>query len=652
MSSLPNLFSPLEIGPVVIRNRIASSAHITNFGLDGFPTERHAYYLAEKAKGGIGLIIMEAIYVHPSTHARRTAIAGFNPEIIPSLKRVTSTVHEHGAKVFAQLLHMGRQMVSTESRLPIMAPSAIPSQSKKEIPHAMTETEIEEIINAFGTSAKIARDAGFDGVEIHGAHGYLIQQFLSPHSNKRTDQWGGSFENRMRFSLRVINQVKEACGPDMAVGIRISGDEFTDGGLTLDDMQQIALSFEGTGKLDFINVSQCNYDGLSFATMIPDMHFPFGSFVYLAAGIKSVVSKIPIFTVGRIIDPNHAEQILVDYQADVVCMTRATLCDPEMPNKAKENRLDEIRYCIGCNQGCVGMMHRGFAITCTQNPTVGLESQLGSGTMALAQVSKRVFVVGGGPAGMEAARVAAMRGHEVTLWEKQGALGGNILLAAAIPARQELGGVVRYLSHELERLGVQINLKAEVTAQLIEKEHPEVVIVATGAVPVLPDWSTSGTVNVVSVEDVVEGKAMVGERVIFVDDDGHYRATSVVEFLTDQEKEVILITPRTIEGSDIVPISWITQHTRLRAAGVTIKTGSIVNRIEGQSVIVEDLYSGEESILEDIDSIVIAGVRKARDELFSELQGRIPELYAIGDAMSPRSILEAVREGHMLAREL
>ncbi len=652
MSSLPNLFSPLEIGPVVIRNRIASSAHVTNFALDGYPTKRHAYYLAEKAKGGIGLIIMEAMYVHPSTHARRTAIAGYDPEIIPDLNRVTSMVQEHGAKIFVQLLHMGRQMVSAESRLPIMAPSAIPSQSKKEIPHAMTEVEIEEIIKAFGASARIARDGGFDGVEIHGAHGYLIQQFLSPHTNKRTDQWGGSFDNRLRFALRVIDEVKEACGPDMAVGIRISGDEFTDGGLTLDDMQQIAVGLEGTGKLDFINVSQCNYDGLSFATMIPDMHFPFGSFVYLAAGIKSVVSNIPVFTVGRIIDPSHAEKILADNQADVVCMTRATLCDPEMPNKAKEDRLDDIRYCIGCNQGCVGMMHRGFAITCTQNPTVGLESELGSGTMAPAPVQKRVFVIGGGPAGMEAARVAAMRGHQVTLWEKQNALGGNVLLAAAIPARQELSGVVRYLSHELERLGVQINLNTEGTAQRLEEERPEAVIVATGARPVLPDGLASGVVKVVPVEDVVQGKVTVGDRVILVDDDGHYRATSVAESLAEQEKEVTLITPRTIEGSDIVQISWITQHTRLRAAGITITTGSAVAGTEGRSVLVEDLYSGEETVLEDIDTIVIAGVRQARDELFSELQGKIPEIYVIGDAMAPRSILEAVREGHLLARKL
>lgn len=651
MSSLPNLFNPLALGPVVIRNRIASSAHVTNFALDGFPTERHAYYLAEKAKGGIGLIIMEAMYVHPSTHARRTAIAGYDPAIIPALKQVTSKVQEHGAKIFVQLLHMGRQMVSTESRLPIMAPSAIPSQSKKEIPHAMTEKEIEEIIKAFGESAQIAKEAGFDGVEIHGAHGYLIQQFLSPHTNKRTDRWGGSLDNRLRFALRIIDEVREVCGSDMAVGIRISGDEFTDGGLTLDEMQQMAVRLEATGKLNFINVSQCNYDGLSFATMIPDMHFPFGSFVYLAAGIKSVVADIPVFTVGRIIDPSHAEQILADNQADVVCMTRATLCDPELPNKAREDRLDDIRFCIGCNQGCVGMMHRGFPITCTQNPTVGLERELGSGTLAPAQRPKRVLVIGGGPAGMEAARVAAIRGHQVALWEKQSALGGNVVLASSIPARQELSGVVRYLSHELERLGVQIRLNTEGTAQLIEQEQPDAVIVATGARPLLPELEAA-EVKIVPVEDVVQGKTEVGQRVVLVDDDGHYRATSVAEYLAEQEKEVTLITPRTIEGSDIVQISWITQHARLRSAGVTIITGSGVSGTEGHSVLIEDLYSGDESELADIDSIVIAGVRQACDELFSELQGKVPEIYTIGDAMAPRSILEAVREGHLLARKL
>lgn len=650
-SELPNLFSSLQIGPVAIRNRIASSAHVTNFALNGFPTERHAYYLAEKAKGGIGLIIMEAMNVHPSTHARLTAIAGYNQEIVPDLKKVTAMVHEHGSKIFVQLVHMGRQMVSTESRKPMLAPSAIPSSSKKEIPHAMTEQEIEEIIKSYGASARIVREAGFDGVEIHGAHGYLIQQFLSPHSNKRTDQWGGSLENRLRFALRVIDEVREACGREMAVGMRISGDEFTDGGLALDDMQEIAARLAGTGKLDFLNVSQCNYDGLSFSTMIPDMNFPFGAFVYLAAGIKSVVTDIPVFTVGRIVDPTHAEQILADHQADVVCMTRATLCDPEMPNKAGEGRLDEIRNCVGCNQGCVGMMHRGFPITCTQNPTVGLERELGMGTLAPAAVKKRVLVVGGGPAGMEAARIAALRGHQVTLWDKQGHLGGEVLLASSIPARQELGGITRFLSLELQRLGVEIRLNQEATVEQVENEKPDAVIIATGSQPVIPDYGKS-QINIVSVEDVVSGKAVVGDRVVLVDDDGHYRATSVAEYLAEQEKEVRIITPRSSEGSDIILISWLTQHARLRSAGVNIITGSAVTGTQGRSAVIEDLYSGEETLLGDIDTIIIAGVRTARDELYLALQNKLPEVYLAGDAMAPRSILEAVREGHLIARNI
>ncbi|HBW38062.1 FAD-dependent oxidoreductase [Desulfosporosinus sp. BICA1-9] len=650
-NDLPNLFRSLSIGPVVISNRIASSAHVTNFCLDGFPTERHAYYLAEKAKGGIGLIIMEAMYVHSSSHARLTGIAGYDPAIVPALKKVVTMVHEQGSKIFVQLLHMGRQMSSLESRQPILAPSAIPCLSKKEIPHAMTEREIKEIIQAYGASARLAREAGFDGVEIHGAHGYLIQQFMSLHSNKRTDQWGGSLENRLRFAQAVIDQVREACGTEMAVGMRISGDEFTDGGLTLDDMQEISSFLASKGKLDFLNVSQCNYDGLSFATMIPDMHFPFGAFVYLSAGIKSVVTDIPVFTVGRIVDPTHAEQILKDHQADVVCMTRATLCDPEMPNKAKEGRLEEIRNCVGCNQGCVGMMHRGFAITCTQNPTVGLEAELGEGTLTPATKKKRVLIIGGGPAGMEAARIAALRGHRVTLWEKQTALGGNILLASAIPSRQELSGITRYLSQELERLGVEISDNTEATVDLIMKESPDAVIIATGSQPLRPDFAGAQQ-NVVVVEDVVIGKVSVGNRVVLLDDDGHYRATSVAEFLAEQDKEVHIVTPRTSEGSDIVQISWITQHSRLRSLGIKITTGSAVKETQGSTVIIEDLYSGEEEELVNIDTVVIAGMRTAQDELFVSLQKVFPEIYLIGDAEAPRSILEAIREGHLTARKL
>lgn len=652
MAACESLFRPLQIGPVLVRNRIASSAHVTNFAVDGRPNERHAYYLTEKSKGGIGLVIMEAIRVHPTSHPGSKAIGGYDQRSLPGLRMVAEMVHQHGAKIFVQILHMGRQTVSTETQRPLWAPSALPCPTKKEIPHAMSKEEIREVVDGFAYSTKLAKDAGFDGVEIHGAHGYLIQQFMSPFSNQRTDEYGGTLENRLRFAREVIDAVREAAGTDIAVGIRLSGDEFSDGGLTLDDMQEIAPLLARSGKLNFINVSHCNYNGLSFATMIPDMHFPFAPFIYLAAGIKQVVPDLPIFTVGRIVDPVQADQIIGNHQADVVCLTRATLCDPELPNKAREGRFDEIRNCVGCNQGCVGMMHRGFPITCLQNPTVGREKELGCGTLDRVSQPKKVVVVGGGPAGMEAARVAALRGHRVVLMEKGPEVGGQLIAAASVPCRQEIGGVYRFLGLELKRLGVEVRTGVTATAEEVLAENPDAVVVATGSVPVLPAYEGKGGAQLVTPNDVALGKVEVGQRVVVVDDDGHYRATSVAEFLADRGKEVEIVTPRSVEGSDIVQISWITQHQRLRNLGVKVRTGTVIRAVNGSTITLEDAYSGEQSEVKGVDTIVVAGLRQADDELLHALRDRGVKVLAAGDCLAPRSALEAIREGHLAGRQV
>ncbi len=640
------------MGSVNIRNRILSTAHVTNFAVDGCPNERHAYYLAEKAKGGIGLIVMEAARVHPTTHPGPKAIGGYDRKVSAGFRLVTEMVHRHGAKIFLQLLHMGRQTVSTESEQPLWAPSAIPCPTKKEIPHAMIREEIKEVVDGFAFAAKLAKDVGFDGVEIHGAHGYLIQQFMSPFSNKRTDEYGGSLDNRLRFAFEVIDAVRGAAGPDFAVGMRLSGDEFTDGGLTLDDMQVIAPMLAQTGKLDYFSISQCNYNGISFATMIPDMHFPFAPFVYLAAGIKQVVPDIPVFTVARIIDPHQANQIIADHQADMIGMTRATICDPELPNKAKEGLEEEIRNCIGCNQGCVGRMHNGFALSCLQNPTVGKEKELGLGKLTRAADSKKVVVIGGGPAGMEAARVAKMRGHQVVLMEKEPELGGQVRAAANVPCRQEFGGISRYLSMELSRLGVDVRLNTTATEEAVLNEQPDAVIIATGSEPVVPQFTGFGDVQVTTAKDVALGNVEPGDRVLVLDEDGHYRATSIAEHLASMGKTVEIITPRAMEGAEIVQISWITQHQRLRNLGVAITTGAKISSVNGKTVTLEDVYSGEQWQVEDVDTVVIAGQREAADELVPALKGKVSELYSAGDCVAPRHALEAIREGHLLGRKI
>ncbi|MDP2950336.1 MAG: hypothetical protein Q8P22_12465, partial [Chloroflexota bacterium] len=392
-----HLFTPLKIGSFTVRNRILSTAHATGYGEDGLPSERHLYYWASKSKGGIGLICTEVQPVHPSAATAPMLIHAWKDDCIAPFRKVVDGVHEYGAKIVAQLWHPGRSTSSAYDGQAAWAPSPIASPLYMETPHEMTGEEIEEIVHSFGDCARRMREAGLDGVEIHAAHGYLIEQFISPTSNRRLDGYGGDEENRLRFAHEVIDAVRAAAGPDFTVGIRISGDQFEPGGLTIEDMKRIVPKLTASGKLDYVNVSLI---GMLGATIAP-MYIPPGRFVYLAAAIKQV-TDLPVFCIGRINDPVMAEEILANNQADIVGMTRANICDPELPNKARQGRLDEIRRCIACNEGCWGRITNAQPITCAINPSVGREKET---EITPARLKKRVMVIGGGIAGMEAARV-------------------------------------------------------------------------------------------------------------------------------------------------------------------------------------------------------------------------------------------------------
>lgn len=644
------MLSPVALGPVTVPNRIVSSAHTTNLSYDGFINQRHVHYYTERARGGIGLIVMEAVRVHPTTAPPRSLI-GYDRGALPGMKLLTEAVHSLNTRVFAQILHMGRQMNSVETGLPLWAPSAIPCPTKKEIPHPMEPEEITEVVESYGRTAGLMAEAGFDGVEIHAAHGYLIQQFLSPYSNTRADRYGGSFENRMRFALEVVRRVREAVGGRLALGIRISAEEFTDGGLSLEDMQRVAVRLEETGMLDYISVSQCNYNGISYSTMIPDMHFPPGAFVYLAAGVRSVLKKLPVMAVGRINDPVQADQIIDNGHADLVCMTRATICDPELPVKARQGRLDEIRGCVGCNQGCAGRIHRGLSVRCLQNPEAGREYELRSTASKKAEHRKKVVVVGGGPAGLEAARAAAFNGHRVVLFEKRNEPGGQIILASMLPGRQEFRNVERNMTLFLERLKVDLRLGVEADAGTVLGENPDAVILATGSLSLVPDIQGDG-ITLGTVEDLLDGRLDPGRRVALLDDDGHYRATGTAEYLSGLEREVIMVTPRAFVGGEIPPSSWVTQEQRLRAAGVRVMTGFAAARTEGCDLIVRDVYTGAEEVIPDVDTVLAAWRRVPDTMLYAELKGRVSEIYLAGDALAPRRVPEAIADGYDVARRL
>jgi len=632
-----HLFSPLKIGSFTVANRILSTAHATGYGQNGLPSERHMYYWASKARGGIGLICTEVQPVHPSAATHPMLIHTWKDDCIEPFRKIVDAVHQYGAKIVGQLWHPGRATSSLYDGRPAWSASPIASPLYQETPHEMTVEEIEEIVQAFADCARRMREAGLDGVEIHAAHGYLIEQFMSPTSNLRTDGYGGDEENRLRFAQEIIDAIRAAVGSDYTVGIRISGDQFEPGGLTLEDMKRIVPNLTASGKLDYVNVSLI---GMLGATIAP-MYVAPGRFVYLAAGIKEVVD-LPVFCIGRINEPVMAEDILAKNQADMVGMTRANLCDPELPNKAREGRLDEIRRCIACNEGCWGRITEGLGITCAINPSVGREKET---EITPARVKKKVMVVGGGIAGMEAARVAAARGHQVALYEKEGQLGGQLQIAAKAPGRHDMAEPVRYYEIQFKLLGVDVHLNTLVDEELVRRENPDAVIVATGGLPSVPNIAGADGANVVQARDVLEGKAETGEKVIVFATEQGMEGLTTAEFLAERGKKVEVLIPYPTIASKVEMITFLMLLPRLFGKGVTISTLQSIMRIEGNAVVAVNPFSMQQRRIEGVDTVVLATGSTANDGLWKALRGQAKEVYGAGQCVAPRKMLESTLDG-------
>lgn len=662
------LFTPLQIGPVTVRNRILITAHAnqmaepnSTWGEPGFYGERYARYLADRAKGGVGLITFGQVAVHPTTayELMNTAIA-YDEKAIPGFKIATDMIHEYGAKVFIQLFHSGANNTGVISHLPVWAPSEVPGPGllSREIPKAMDDADIEELKEYYAISARNAKMGGFDGIEIHSTHGYLLQQFLSSITNKRTDKYGGSLENRMRLLVEVLERVREAIGSEIALGVRIPGDELLPGGLTSDDMVEVARHLEATGLIDFLNVSAASL--LSVHFVVPPMYMAHGFLAPLAANIKETVERIPVFTVGRNVDPLEAEKILADGQADMVAMTRASIADPEIANKARDGRLDEICNCIGCCQVCVGVGLTGAPLGCTQNPVVNKEKEWGIGTLKPADRRKRVLVAGGGPAGMEAAWVAAARGHDVVLYEQENELGGQVNLACKLPGREEMDGIIRWRKIQLEKYGVKVALGKKVTPEIVRQEKPEVLVLAMGSHPIrngmngLTGFAISGwdQENVVCAEDILGGSVTVGEKVVILDEDAHIKALGVAEMLGAQGKQVHLLTRGLYVGMGVDPSTLTAVLPRLKAAGVTISTLTFIKEISGSDVITLDMLSFQEGRIEDVDTVVLVTGNSANLELYQVIKDMVPELYLVGDCLAPRQADAAIFDGHRVGRSI
>ena len=631
------VLEPFKIGKLELKNRFVMSPMVTNYcDHEGHVTERFKAYHEARAKGGVGLIIIEATYVTPTGKGFSNECGISNDSHIDGLRELTNTVHKYGTKIATQLYHGGRQTHASVIGKAPTAPSPIACPVCQEVPEELSIPEIKRIVTQFGDAAKRAVKAGFDAIELHGAHGYLLNQFMSSYSNKRTDEYGGSLENRMRFPLEVLKSVRDAVGKDFPLIYRLSSVEFVEGGLTLEDAKAFAKVLVDHG-IDAINVSGGVYE--SAAMIIQPAAIPQGLYIENAYEIKKAInSAVPVMVVGRIKEPMMAEKIIEEGKGDLVVIGRALIADPEFPNKIANNELDDIRKCIGCNQGCIDRLFMDIDIGCLVNAMAGNELDY---DMDKAVDKKKVVVVGSGPAGLEAARVAALRGHDVTIFEKEAKIGGQLNIATVPPYKNEVADLITFLTDAIEKLHVKVVLNKEADVDTIKAAKADVVIIATGSAPVTPNIPGVNNKYVLNAHDVLNGNVKVGKNVVVVG--GGSVGCETAEYLAKAGKNVTVVEMLDDIIQDAGMLVKALMLDRLAKAGITVMKKTKVIEIKDNCILVKT--TGGNECLINTDTVVIAvGVRPV-NALSDKLKGaKIPHV-VIGDCVKPRKIYEAIQEG-------
>ncbi len=639
MSQLKKLFEPIKIGNVEIRNRIVMAPFGGGGGYakDEMVTERAKAFYRERAKGGAGLILMGLLCpIDTKVSMMPGALAIYKDEFIPGLRELTDAVHAEGAKMGVQLSFYG--WWAKRGELGEVSPSDVIFSRNRDAkpPRPLTLEEIEEMIQDFAEGTRRARDAGFDMVEYQASTATIIGQFLSPLTNRRTDGYGGDLEGRMRFLLNVIDAGRRKVGPDYALITRISGSDFMEGGHTLEEVKVMAPILERVGMQALDVTTGWHEAPVPFIQMA----VPRGAWVYLGETIKKLVN-IPVIGGTRVNDPILAEEIIARGSLDMVYMGRPLIADPELPNKAREGRFEDICPCTAC---CHCFDGAAEALECVVNPRAGRELEY---TIEPAKDPKRVFVIGGGPGGMETTIIASQRGHKVTLYEKGDTLGGQLLIASLPPYKEELPYYTRYLVRQVEKSGAEVMLNTEVTARDIVDAGPDAVIVATGGVPIIPDIAGVSGDNVVTAEEVLTGQKEVGDRVIIVG--GGLIGCETAEFLAERGKKITILEMLDRIGNDIGRTTRWTVLQRMRSAQIQMETKARVVEITEKGVLAE--REGATGFFEG-DSVVLAVGMKSENRLAKELEGKVPELHIIGDAAEPRRIIDATHEGFRIAREI
>ncbi|MDB5506293.1 MAG: NADH:flavin oxidoreductase/NADH oxidase [Devosia sp.] len=630
MASYPHLMAPITLNKLTLRNRVVSTAHAEVYAEPGgLPGDRYIRYYEEKAKGGVGLAICggSSPVSIDSPQGWWKSVNLSNDRIIDPLARLSETMHRHGAKIMIQATHMGRRNAFHGENWPhLMTPSGIREPVHRGNAKIIEIEEIKRIIKDFGVAARRVKAAGMDGIEISAAHQHLIDQFWSPRSNFRTDEWGGSLENRMRFGREVLSEVREAVGPDFVVGLRMCGDEFHEDGLDHETLKEIAHAMGETRLVDYISVVGSGADTHNtLANCMPPMALPPEPFVHLAAGIKSVVD-IPVMHAQSIRDAGQAERLLAAGMIDLVGMTRAQIADPYMVEKIRDGREDEIKQCVGANY-CIDRQYNGLDVLCVQNAATSREATMPHIITKSTGPRRKVVVVGGGPGGLEAARVARSRGHDVVLFERGDAVGGQINLAAKAPQREQMAGIVRWFDMETRRLGVDRRMGREATPEMILGEQPDIVVLATGGssnMGQVPGWGFEEGLSVSS-WDILSGKAEPGKNVLVYDVMSAHTGSGTADFLATRGSTVEIVTPDVKVADDVGGTTFPIFYRRLYALDVVMTPNYWLDRVyrEGNKLIAVIRNEYTEGLEErSVDQVVIENGILPNDGLYWDLKER------------------------------